>query len=127
MKPVSGILTESVIDHSFSVKRLEEHIPYSGSFVRLNYHHILMIESDRGVLVIDEHTFDIADQKIFLLSKGQICKFENHSDVCGYHISFGDCFWEECLPVPVTVKRFCLIMPLRINSCYQIRLKQTNS
>ncbi|WP_213279204.1 AraC family transcriptional regulator [Chryseobacterium indologenes] len=95
MKPVSGILTESVIDHSFSVKRLEEHVPYSGSFVRLNYHHILMIESGRGVLVIDEHTFDIADQKIFLLSKGQICKFENYSDVCGYHISFGDCFWER--------------------------------
>lgn len=95
MKPVSGILTESVIDHSFSVKRLEEHIPYSGSFVRLNYHHILMIESGRGVLVIDEHTFDIAGQRIFLLSKGQICKFENHSDVCGSHISFGDCFWER--------------------------------
>ncbi|MDR6461891.1 helix-turn-helix transcriptional regulator [Chryseobacterium sediminis] len=95
MKPVSGILTESVIDHSFSVKRLEEHIPYSGSFVRLNYHHILMIESGRGVLSIDERTFDLAGQKIFLLSKGQICKFENHSDVCGSHISFGDCFWER--------------------------------
>lgn len=95
MKPVSGILTESVIDHSFSVKRLEEHVPYSGSFVRLNYHHILMIESGRGVLSIDEHTFDIAGQRIFLLSKGQICKFENHSDVSGYHISFGDCFWER--------------------------------
>ncbi|MDR3025465.1 helix-turn-helix transcriptional regulator [Chryseobacterium sp.] len=95
MKQVSGILTESVIDHSFSVKRLEDGIPYSGNFVRLNYHHILMIESGRGVLTVDEHTFDIAGQKIFLLSKGQICKFENHSDVCGSHISFGDCFWER--------------------------------
>ena len=95
MEPVSGILAESVIDHSFSVKRLEEHIPYSGSFVRLNCYHILMIESGRGVLIIDEHIFDIAGQKIFLLSKGQICKFENHSDVYGCHISFGDCFWER--------------------------------
>ncbi|MDW9379524.1 helix-turn-helix domain-containing protein [Chryseobacterium sp. JV558] len=95
MKQVSGILTEAVIDHSFSVKRLEDEIPYSRNFVRLNYHHILMIENGRGVLSVDEHTFDIAGQKIFLLSKGQICKSENHSDVCGYHISFGDCFWER--------------------------------
>ncbi|TZF93549.1 helix-turn-helix domain-containing protein [Chryseobacterium panacisoli] len=95
MKPVSGILTESVIDHSFSVKRLENDLPYSGSFVRLNYHHILMVESGRGVLVVDEQSFDIAGHKIFLLSKGQICKFENHSDVSGYHLSFGDCFWER--------------------------------
>ena len=95
MKPVSGILTESVIDHSFSVKRLENDVPYSGSFVRLNYHHVLMIESGRGVLTVDGRSFDIAGQKIFLLSKGQICKFENHSDVFGYHLSFGDCFWER--------------------------------
>ncbi|WP_223598854.1 helix-turn-helix domain-containing protein [Chryseobacterium sp. GVT01B] len=95
MKQVSGILTESVIDHSFSVKRLEDEIPYSENFVRLNYHHILMVENGRGVLTVDEHTFDIAGQKIFLLSKGQICKLENHFDICGYLISFGDCFWER--------------------------------
>lgn len=95
MKPVSEILTESVIDHSFSVKRLENEVPYSGSFVRLSYHHILIVESGRGVLMVDEQSFDIAGQEIFLLSKGQICKFENHSDICGYHISFGDCFWEK--------------------------------
>lgn len=95
MKTVSEIVTESVIDHSFSVKRLEDDIPYSGYFVRLNYHHIVMIESGKGVLTIDEHSFDIAGQEIFLLSKGQICRFENVSDICGYHISFGDCFWER--------------------------------
>ena len=44
MKPVSGIVSESVIDHSFSVKRLEDDLPYFVDFVRLNYHHIVMIE-----------------------------------------------------------------------------------
>ncbi|MEJ5048620.1 helix-turn-helix domain-containing protein [Chryseobacterium culicis] len=95
MKMVSEILTESVIDHSFSVKRLENDIPYSRGFVRLNYHHILMIEKGRGILTVDEHSFDIEDQEIFLLSKGQICRFENNTDIRGYYISFGDCFWEK--------------------------------
>ncbi|MBE4949086.1 helix-turn-helix domain-containing protein [Chryseobacterium culicis] len=95
MKPLSGIVTESAIDHSFSVKRLEDDVPYSGDFVRLNYHHIVMVESGKGSLKIDEYSFDIADQEIFLLSKGQICRFENDSSVHGYHISFGDCFWER--------------------------------
>ncbi|ROH94341.1 helix-turn-helix domain-containing protein [Chryseobacterium cucumeris] len=95
MKPVSGIVSESVIDHSFSVKRLEDDLPYFVDFVRLNYHHIVMIEKGKGVLVIDERSFDITDQEIFLLSKGQICRFENDAEVCGYHISFGDCFWER--------------------------------
>lgn len=95
MKPVSGIVTETVISNSFSAKRLEDDIPYSKNFVRLNYHHIIMIESGNGVLTIDEHSFDIAGQEIFVLSKGQICRFENDSSVCGYHISFGDCFWER--------------------------------
>lgn len=72
MKPASRILTESVIDNSFSVKRLDDDVPYSGHFVRLNYHHIVIIERGRGVLTVDHHSFDIAGQGIFLLSKGQI-------------------------------------------------------
>ncbi|RQO40330.1 hypothetical protein DBR39_05110 [Chryseobacterium sp. KBW03] len=95
MKPASRILTESAIDNSFSVKRLDDDVPYSGHFVRLNYHHIVIIESGRGVLTVDHHSFDIAGQEIFLLSKGQICKFENDPAIRGYHISFGDCFWER--------------------------------
>lgn len=95
MKPVSGIVTEDAIDHSFSVKRLENDIPYAGDFVRLNYHHIVIIENGKGMLMIDESSFDIADRQIFLLAKGQICRFENGSSAHGYYISFGDCFWER--------------------------------
>ncbi|WP_126650496.1 AraC family transcriptional regulator [Chryseobacterium aureum] len=95
MKPGSEIVTESVIDDSFCVKRLEGGILYFGDFVRLSYHHIVMIESGKGVLMIDGHSFDLADQEIFLFSKGQICRFESDSEVYGYHISFGDCFWER--------------------------------
>ncbi len=95
MKPGSEIVTESVIDHSFCVKRLEDAILYFGDFVRLSYHHIVMIESGKGVLMIDGHSFELADQEIFLFSKGQICRFESDSEVYGYHISFGDCFWER--------------------------------
>lgn len=95
MKPVSGIITETAIHHSFSVKRLEGDIPFSGDLVRLNYHHIVIIEKGKGILTIDELSFDIADQEIFLLAKGQICRFENDASVFGYHVSFGDCFWER--------------------------------
>ncbi|MCW1962323.1 AraC family transcriptional regulator [Chryseobacterium viscerum] len=95
MKPVSGIVTETTIHNSFSIKRLEDDVPYSEEWVRLNYHHIVIIEIGKGVLTIDEHSFDIAAHEIFLLAKGQICRFEKVSSVSGYHISFGDCFWER--------------------------------
>lgn len=95
MKLASEILSEPSIEHSFSVKRLHDQLLYSGDFVRLSYHHIIMIESGRGMFMVDQHSFEISGQEIFLLSKGQVCKFKNDLSVRGYHISFGDCFWEK--------------------------------
>ncbi|WP_343658226.1 helix-turn-helix transcriptional regulator [Chryseobacterium sp.] len=95
MKPASEIVSEPSIEYSFSVKRLNDERLYSGDLVRLSYHHMIMIESGRGVFTVDQHSFEISGQEIFLLSKGQVCKFENGLSVRGYHISFGDCFWER--------------------------------
>lgn len=96
MKTVLKILTEPVIDHSFSIRKFEkENMLHTEYFVRLNYHHILMVENGVGQLKVDGHSFTIAGHNVFLLSKGQIYQFEDRSSIEGYCISFGDCFWEK--------------------------------
>ncbi|MGE8525306.1 helix-turn-helix domain-containing protein [Chryseobacterium rhizosphaerae] len=95
MKSVSNIETEPIIDHSFSVKRLDKYIPYTQSFVRLSYHRILILEKGRGFLLVDNESFEISGCEFFLLAKGQIYQFEEDSEITGFSISFGDCFWEK--------------------------------
>jgi len=95
MKSVREIITEPIIPNSFSISRLDKFIVETDFFNRLTYHRILLVESGAGILSIDDNPYEIKSHKIFLISKGQIYKFENSSIISGYVISFGDCFWER--------------------------------
>lgn len=95
MKSVGEIIKEPVIANSFLIDRLDKFVVDGGCPNRLSYHRILLIESGTGTLSIDDSSFDIKSYEIFLMSKGQIYKFENLSIISGYIISFGDCFWEK--------------------------------
>lgn len=95
MKSASKIVNESVIDRSFAVQRMDGNIPYFENFIRLHYHRILVIENGKGILTVDDRSFEIKENTVFLLSKGQIYHFGKQSAVNGFWISFGDCFWEK--------------------------------
>ena len=95
MKSVREIITEPIIPNSFSISRLDKFIVKTDFFNRLTYHRILLVESGAGILSIDDNPYEIKSHEVFLISKGQIYKFENSSIISGYVISFGDCFWER--------------------------------
>lgn len=95
MKLVREIFTEPVIDNSFLIDRIDKFISDTDYSNRLSYHRILLIENGAGVLNIDDNSFAIKSHEVFLMSKGQIYKFENSSIISGYILSFGDCFWEK--------------------------------
>lgn len=95
MKLVREIFTEPVIDNSFLIDRIDKLISDKDYSNRLSYHRILLIENGAGVLNIDDNSFAIKSHEVFLMSKGQIYKFENSSIISGYILSFGDCFWEK--------------------------------
>ena len=94
MKSLQKIFTEPIITNSFSTERLEKCI-MDTAFKRLSYHRILLVESGTGKLTIDNRIFEINSHEVFLMSKGQVCKFGNSPMVSGYVISFGDCFWDN--------------------------------
>ena len=95
MKPALKIFIEPAIADSFSVERLEKSIVNTESPSRLNYHRILLVENGTGLLNIDGNLFEVRNQEVFLLSKGQVYQFEAPSVISGYAVSFGDCFWER--------------------------------
>ncbi|MFZ4928284.1 AraC family transcriptional regulator [Chryseobacterium sp. Mn2064] len=95
MKSASKIVNEPSIEQSFLVTYLEGEITYTRYFVRLNYHRIIVIEKGSGLLTVDGRSFEIKANEIFLLAKGQIYHFDELSEMKGYQISFGDCFWEK--------------------------------
>lgn len=95
MKSASKIVNEPSLDQSFLVKYLKGEMSYTGYFVRLNYHCIIVIEKGSGLLTVDGKEFEIKANEIFLLAKGQVYHFEEQSEINGYQISFGDCFWEK--------------------------------
>ncbi len=95
MKAQREIFNEPHIAHSFSIVRIKNTVIDSTFFTRLTYHRIVFIEEGNGILSIDQHSYDIKKDEVFLISIGQIYRFENNATVSGYTISFGDCFWEK--------------------------------
>ncbi|WP_316741513.1 AraC family transcriptional regulator [Pedobacter antarcticus] len=95
MLPISHILPEQELVSSFSVKHINNTIPAVSYSYRLSYHRVLYVERGKGKLQIDDLEYTLADQEIYLASKGQIFKLKAGSSLQAFEISFGDCFWEK--------------------------------
>lgn len=95
MKSTPDIFIEPDIVNSFSIERFEQFVVDTEISKRLSYHRILLIENGKGSISIDSNSFEVKSKEVFLMSKGQIYKFENSPIISGYSISFGDCFWEK--------------------------------
>lgn len=95
MKLSKEILEESEVANSFLIETFDGVMLSQPASCRLRYHQILLFELGEGHLTIDNITFEISDNCIFLMSKGQVYTFNSIRDPGGYKISFGDCFWEK--------------------------------
>lgn len=89
------LFLEKEIKDSFSVACWNNRPFPKGQLSRLIYHSIVLISHGKGTLMIDNKSFDAADDQLFLISKGQILSIHESSTLSGYVISFGDCFWER--------------------------------
>lgn len=95
MLAISNIWLEQELEDSFQVIRHNHFRPNQPNGCRLIYHHLFFIEQGRGELQIDDRIFSISGPQLFLLSKGQIYKFNKQSKFSGFELSFGDFFWEK--------------------------------
>lgn len=94
-KTALKINIDKEIKDSFSIVKLADQIYDQQETIRLTYNRILIIERGNGKLQIDEASYRIKGMEVFLLGKGQLFTYPQHSTVTGYELSFGNCFWER--------------------------------
>ncbi|HEV2478837.1 MAG TPA: AraC family transcriptional regulator [Puia sp.] len=94
MSAIEKDAIEKELRDSFSIQHWQDHRPGTDP-TRLRYHRILYIEKGHGRLTIDEQSFELKGQELFLLAITQIHTFSEKTLFTGYQLSFGDCFWER--------------------------------
>src|ERR1700709_350170 len=98
MLPISSALIEKELKDSFSIKYCDNQCYDHSAAYRLTYNRILLIKAGNGVVRIDDGTFPISSNELFLIAKGQVLHFQPGSGFQGYDLSFGDCFWQKTPP-----------------------------
>jgi len=88
-------LIEKDIKNSFSIDQWDNFIVEDLKTFRLTYNRIFLIESGHGTLFIDDMSYSISANEMFLIGKGQVFSFAPYSLLNGYELCFGDCFWEK--------------------------------
>ncbi|MDR6759869.1 AraC-like DNA-binding protein [Flavobacterium sp. 2755] len=95
MLSISNLVVEEEIKNSFSIHFLEDKKYEQKSTYRLVYNRILLIESGKGEIIIDDQVFQISSSQLFVAAKGQFISFNSETKFTAYELSFGDCFWER--------------------------------
>jgi AraC family transcriptional activator of pobA len=119
MKSSLKVFVETAIHNSFSIDQLSSSALDTTFPNRLSYHRILLIEKGSGTLVVDDKSFKVKEQQLFLLAKGQVYIFEEPSIVNGYVLCFGDCFWEKA-PTSASNCKAVLFNDVAANQCLQL-------
>ncbi|MDB5030594.1 helix-turn-helix domain-containing protein [Mucilaginibacter sp.] len=88
-----NLIKEQEIKDSFSISFLKDGLPVG--VTRLNYHRILLLTNGTGEVMIDNRSYPISGNEVFLLSKGQLFSLYTAKFIKGYTLSFGDSFWER--------------------------------
>ncbi len=122
MKLVNEIFEEPEVANSFLIEQFDGAIRSELASRRLRYHQILLLERGTGSLTIDNNTFEISDNCVFLMSKGQVFTFHSIRDTSGYKISFGDCFWEKA---PQSASNCKAVLFNNTNANHQLLLNPT--
>ncbi|MDB5129381.1 MAG: AraC-type DNA-binding protein [Mucilaginibacter sp.] len=93
LSSMSKSVFEKELKDSFSVNYLDK--KFESIACRLIYHRMILVQSGKGNLLVDDLSFPISDNQLLLIAKGQIYQFQTGMYITGYEISFGDCFWEK--------------------------------
>lgn len=89
------LILDKEIKDSFQVTKLNQSVFKETDTISVTYNRVLIIHEGYGKIIIDDEQFDIAGSEVFIISKGQIFSFSYPTQLSGFEISFGDCFWEK--------------------------------
>ena len=91
----SNLVVEKEIKDSFAVNLLENTLFETAPVCRLTYNRIFLVKEGHGSVLIDNVSYPVLGNALFLLAKGQLYNFDSDTLIKGYELSFGDCFWEK--------------------------------
>ncbi|ASZ13007.1 AraC family transcriptional regulator [Chitinophaga pendula] len=93
MMVITSPNTETAIDNTFSIRPLAGE-PATDN-CRLVYHRIIYVLEGTGNLQIDDQSFPVNGQQLYLIARGQVYRESPGLQWSGYLLSFADCFWER--------------------------------
>lgn len=88
-------LMDKELKNSFSISYLSKQNFDNLLVCRANYNRVFILETGNGKLQVDDVTYPVNGYELFLVAKGQLYAFGQGSEITGYELSFGDCFWEK--------------------------------
>jgi AraC-like DNA-binding protein len=95
VKPYPHIVADKEIKDSFSITYWDGKAFGAEPLYRSTYNRVLLVKAGEGEFQIDETSYPITANNLFLIAKGQVYSFDKAAVITGYEISFGDCFWEK--------------------------------
>jgi AraC family transcriptional activator of pobA len=95
MLNLTNAIVEEELPDAFAINYLQGKTDAQLPASRLIYNRLILVEDGEGELQIDEMTYPVLGNELFLLSKGQIIYFKPDCKIMGYEICFGDYFWEK--------------------------------
>ncbi|MCX2483088.1 helix-turn-helix domain-containing protein [Pedobacter sp. MR2016-24] len=95
---------------------------------RLRYNRMMLVNKGTGSVYIDDVAYAVADDQLFLISKGQILAFGEGSVFEGFNLVFGDCFWQRtpssannCKAVLFNNAADNQLLPLEADDCAELK------
>lgn len=55
---------------------------------RIQYFEIVWLISGSGLLQVDEQIFELRSNSLYFLAPGNLCRYDQKAELCGYHITF---------------------------------------
>lgn len=92
---ILNIAINPALKDSFSVEVFDGQLFGDTQQRRISFNELILVQQGHGALTIDDVTYNITPQSLFIISKGQIYAASNNNHIQGYILRFGDCFWEK--------------------------------
>lgn len=91
---ITDTIKSAILNESFSIALLHSKPFVIGQLYRPDHNLIIFVTKGNAVLTVDGESFEVTQNNILLITKGQIYTFSN-SDAEGYILKFGNCFWDK--------------------------------
>ncbi|TPG36187.1 AraC family transcriptional regulator [Flavobacterium pectinovorum] len=94
---IDHAMPTAVYKEQFHIVHHPDKYPVTDVPHRHNYYEILWFPKAEGMHYIDDGSFEMTGNDLYLISEGQVHYYQNVGEITGYMLMFKDVFWEDAL------------------------------